>query len=90
MNAAESGIEIVWNHVMRGETEQAIEHFLEYGLATPLAEFLERPQRQFPLTLGEVYADPRVDAALNKDARRLEEMRAEVQALLQGPEWTDQ
>lgn len=80
----------VWNLVMRGETEQAIEHFLEHGLATPLAEWLERPQRQFPLTLGEVYADPRVDAALNGDERRLQEFRDEVQAMLQGPEWVDQ
>ena len=80
----------VWNHVMRGETGQAIDHFLEYELSRPLAEWLERPLRQFPLTLGEVYADPRVDAALNADARRLEEFRTEVQGMLQGPEWAIQ
>ena len=80
----------VWNHVMRGETEQAIEHFLEYGLAEPLSGWLERPQRQFPLTLGDVYADPRVEAALNEDDRRLQELRAEVQAMLQGPDWAAQ
>jgi hypothetical protein len=72
---------------MRGEVKQAVEHFLDYELAEPLSQDLHRVNRPFYTTLAPVYEDPRVAARLAEDAKRYEELRREVRAMLQRPEW---
>jgi len=76
-----------WDHVMRGRIDQAIEHYLRYELARPLSQDLHRVNKPFAATLGPVYNDTRVAAKLAEDRERYEQLRAEVRAMLQRPEW---
>ena len=79
-----------WNHLMRGDVEAAVAHYLEYEQADPLAQDLERHRRPLALTLAPVYEDPRVTARLAADAERFDELRDDVIAMLQRPEWSTQ
>jgi TolB-like protein/Tfp pilus assembly protein PilF len=76
-----------WDYLMRGEVEQAVGHYLEYGLARPLTADLHRVGKPFQATFGPVYEDPRVAARLAEDAERYAQLREEVRAMLQRPEW---
>jgi len=76
-----------WDLVMRGDIEQAVEHYLQYDVIEPLSQNLHRVDKQFAATLGPVYDDPRVAARLAEDAERFEQLREEVRAMLRRPEW---
>jgi TolB-like protein len=64
---------LTWDYVMKGETEKAI----------------DRPQKLLNAVFGPVYEAPRVAAGLAADAERYAEVREEVRAMLQRPEWNN-
>jgi hypothetical protein len=78
-----------WDYVMRGETEKAIDHYLEHELTAPLANNLDRHQRLNYVVFAQVYDDPRVAAGLAADAERYTVLREEVRAVLRRPEWNN-
>ena len=78
-----------WDFIMNGEVEQAIDHYLEYELAEPLANNLKRHRKLHYQFFGPVYEDPRVVAKLAEEAERFAEVREEVRAMLQRPEWNN-
>jgi len=80
---------LTWDYVMKGETEKAIDSYLEYELTAPLARNLDRPQKLLNAVFGPVYEAPRVAAGLAADAERYAEVREEVRAMLQRPEWNN-
>jgi hypothetical protein len=75
--------------VMKGETEKAIDSYLEYELTAPLARNLDRPRKLLKAVFGPVYEAPRVAAGLAADAERFAEVREEVRAMLQRPAWNN-
>jgi TolB-like protein len=75
------------NFLVNGETDKAIEHYLEHRLTRPLAKNLRRHERPMTQLYGPVYGDPRVAAALNEEGRRFAQWRDEVREMLRGPEW---
>jgi len=79
----------VWDYLMRGEVEQAIDHYLRYQLTEPLAQNLNRHRKLHYAVFGPVYEDPRVAAGLARDAERYAEVREEVRDMLQRPEWNN-
>jgi hypothetical protein len=74
---------------MKGETEKAIDSYLEYELTAPLAKNLDRHQKLLNAVFGPVYEDPRVAAGLAADAERFADLREEVRVMLQRPEWNN-
>jgi hypothetical protein len=78
----------LWSFVINGEIERAVDHYLEYELARPLADNLDRHRKLHYLFFAPVYEDPRVAAGLAADARRFAAVREEVRAMLQRPEWS--
>ena len=86
-NTDPSSGNITWDFLMRGDAEQAVDHFLEYELNEPLAKNLDRHRKNFYALYGPVYEDPRVAAKLIEDAERYAELREEVREMLRQPEW---
>lgn len=78
----------VMDYLMRGENEQAIEHYLQYEMTKPLARELERPSKPLYALYAPVYEDPRVAAQLAADAERYAVIRRDVIAMLHRPEWS--
>ena len=79
----------VWDYVMRGEIEQAVDHYLEHELTAPLAEKLDRHRKLHSAVFGPVYENPRIAAGLAADAERFAELQEDVRAMLQRPEWNN-
>jgi len=79
----------VWDYVMRGRIEEAVNHYLEHGLKEPLADNLNRHRKMHAALFGPVYEDPRVAASLAEDAERYSQLREEVRTMLQRPEWNN-
>ena len=75
------------DHLMKGDVDPAIEHFLEYELNQPLAKSLNRHHKRMYDLFGPVYEDPRVAARMNEDAKRFAVLREDVRDMLQQPEW---
>ena len=73
--------------LFNGKTEEAIEQYLEHRANVPIAQNLYRHHRYMPDMNRDLYADPRIDAALNDRARQVAEVREEVVAMLQTEEW---
>jgi TolB-like protein/Flp pilus assembly protein TadD len=78
-----------WDHVINGDVEQAVDHFLEYELAQPVAKNLTRHRKPLYAMFAPVYEDPRVAAKLVERAERFAEVRKDVQAMLQRSEWNN-
>jgi TolB-like protein len=78
-----------WDQLIMGNVEQAVDHFLEYELAQPVAKNLTRHRKPFYAMFAPVYEDPRVAAKLVERAERFAEVREDVQAMLQGPKWNN-
>jgi tetratricopeptide (TPR) repeat protein len=78
-----------WDYMMNGEVEKAVDHYLEYVLNQPLADYLDRHRKRFYSLFGPMYEDPRVAAGLASDAERYAEVRKEVQEMLRRPEWSN-
>ena len=76
-----------WDYLMNGEVDKAVDHYLEYELTEPLANNLDRHQKVHYAVFGPLYEDPRVAAKLAEEAERFAEVREEVRAMLQSPEW---
>jgi TolB-like protein len=76
-----------WGYLINGDTDKAIDHYLEYRLSLPLAQELDRINKPLYPLFAPVYEDPRVAARLAQDAGRFEQLRGQVQAMLQRPEW---
>jgi hypothetical protein len=76
-----------WDALMNGNVDQAVDHFLEYELAVPVAKDLNRHRKPFRQLFAPIYDDPRVAAKLIERAERFAEVREEVRAMLQRPEW---
>jgi TolB-like protein/cytochrome c-type biogenesis protein CcmH/NrfG len=75
------------HHVMMGNHEQAVEHFLRYDMKVPLSQNLDRAHKRLYAVFAPVYEDPRVIPVLARDAARYAELREEVVAMLQRSEW---
>jgi tetratricopeptide (TPR) repeat protein len=88
-NLDPSDSNITWDLLMRGQTEEAIEHYLEYEMQEPLAKNLDRHRKRFSALYGPVYDDPRAAAKLIEDAKRYAELREQVREMLQRPEWSN-
>ena len=78
-----------WDYLMNGEVDKAVDHYLEYELTEPLANNLDRHQKVHYAVFGPLYEDPRVAAKLAEEAERFAEVREEVRAMLQRPEWNN-
>jgi TolB-like protein/Flp pilus assembly protein TadD len=78
-----------WDYLMNGEVDKAIDHYLEYEINEPLAMNLDRHRKPHYAVFGPVYEDPRVAAKLNEEAERYAQVREEVRAMLQRPEWNN-
>jgi TolB-like protein/Tfp pilus assembly protein PilF len=76
-----------WNLVMNGETEKAADRYLEIELNKPLTYDLLRHTRRLYAFFAPVYEDPRVQAKLAEQSRRYEQIRADVRAMMEKPEW---
>ena len=79
----------VWDYVMRGQTEQAVDYYLEHVLTAPLANDLDRHRKMHYAVFAPVYEDMRVAAGLATDTERYAALREEVRAMLQRPEWNN-
>jgi TolB-like protein/tetratricopeptide (TPR) repeat protein len=77
----------IWNYVLTGQPEKAIDHYLEQRLTLPMARNLLRHQKRLVSIYGEVYADPRVMARQAELDKEFMALRSEVQEMLQGEEW---
>jgi hypothetical protein len=78
-----------WDYLMNGEVDKAVDHYLEYELTEPLANNLDRHRKVHYAVFGPLYEDPRVAAKLAEEAERFAEVREEVRAMLQRPEWNN-
>ncbi|MDX1460520.1 MAG: tetratricopeptide repeat protein [Xanthomonadales bacterium] len=77
----------IWDYLLNGQTDKAIEHYLEHRIDQPLARNLRRHLRPMKPLYGPVWDDPRVANALADEDRRLASLKDEVRDLLQGEEW---
>ncbi len=78
-----------WDYLINGDVEQAVDHFLKYELAEPVAKNLTRHTKPLYALNAPVYEDPRVAARLIERAERFAEVREEVRTMLQQPEWNN-
>ena len=78
-----------WDHLINGDVEQAIDHYLEYELAQPVAKNLSLHRKPYYALFAPVYEDPRVAAKLIERAERFAEVREDVRTMLQQPEWNN-
>ena len=67
-----------WSLVMNGDTEKAVDRYLEVDLTRPLTYNLLRHTKRLYAFFAPVYEDPRVQAKLAEQGRRYEQMRADV------------
>ena len=80
---------VVEDHIMRGETQQAIEVALNDDLSNPLATWPNRADfYRIPL-YAQVTADPTVAARLADLDRQKAKVREQVSEMLQRPEWQE-
>jgi len=77
----------IWDHLLKGEPDRAVERWLQYRAPSPLATNLERHKRFLDSLFRPVWGDPRVSAKLDDEARRFAALQDEVRAMLQRPEW---
>ena len=82
----ESGT-FIFDLVILGEYEAAVEHYLKYRLSRPLAQNLLMRRRLFEPLLGEVYNDPRVAARLSELDLEYKQLRKDVNEQMLEPEW---
>jgi hypothetical protein len=85
----EKSYNVTWDHLINGEVEQAVDHYLEYELTEPVAKNLTRHTKPLYAMFAPVYEDPRVAAKLVERAERFAEVRKDVQTMLQRPEWNN-
>ena len=78
---------LLFDLVILGELEAAIEHFLKDRLSKPLALNPLRHERRFEPVFGQVYSDPRVAARLTELDQEYQQMRKDVSELMLEPEW---
>jgi hypothetical protein len=78
---------LIFDLVILGEYEAAVEHYLEYRLSRPLAQNLLMHRRLFEPLLGQVYNDPRVVARLSELDKEYKQLRKQVSKLMLEPEW---
>lgn len=78
---------ILIDYVMLGETEQAIEYFLEDRLSQPMATNLSRHKKNFQRFYGSLYNEPRVAARLSELDQEFVQLQAEIRELMLEPEW---
>jgi tetratricopeptide (TPR) repeat protein len=86
---AASSYNYTWDYLINGDVEQAVDHYLEYELAEPVAKDLNRHRKPLYAMFAPVYEDPRVAAKLIERAERFAEVREDVRTMLQRPEWTN-
>jgi len=79
---------LLYDLVILGDLEVAIEHFLNDRLSRPMALNLQRHKRKFEHLFGQVYDDPRVAARLSQLDKDFEQLREEVGELMLEPDWS--
>ena len=77
----------IFDLIILGEYETAIEHYLKDRLSRPLAQNLLMHRRLFEPLLGPVYNDPRVAARLSELDKEYKQLRKEVSEMMLEPEW---
>jgi adenylate cyclase len=82
----EGGI-LIFDLVILGDYEAAVEHYLKDRLSRPFARNLLMHRRLFEPLLGPVYNDPRVAARLSELDKEYKQLRKDVSALMLEPEW---
>jgi len=78
---------LIFDLVILGDNEAAVEHYLNDRLSRPLARNLLMHRRLFEPLLGEVYNDPRVAARLSELNKEYKQLRKDVSKLMLEPEW---
>lgn len=74
--------------LIKGETQKAIDHYLEVRLQRPLARNLGLHRRHlYKSFYGPIYDDPRVAAKLAQLDKEFVQLRKDVAEELQKPEW---
>ena len=56
----------IWDHVLNGRTDQAIERYLQYRAGKPLASNLRRHKRYFKSLYGPVCPKSVMDAKISE------------------------
>jgi len=77
----------IWNYIMTGQPEKAIDHYLEQRLTMPMARSPTRHQKRMTSIYAEIYADPRVAARQAQLDKEYAQLREDVREMLQRPEW---
>jgi TolB-like protein/tetratricopeptide (TPR) repeat protein len=78
---------LVFDLVITGQHEEAVEHLLKDRLSQPMATNLRRHERRFKSLFGQVYFDPRVTTRLTELDREYAQLREDVGLLMLEPEW---
>jgi len=78
---------ILIDHVMLGETEQAIEYFLDDRLSQPMATNLGRHKRNSQQFYRSLYNEPNVAARLSELDQEFAHLQTEIRELMLEPEW---
>jgi len=82
----ESG-DYTMDYLMKGEVEQAIDHFLAHELNKPVSKNLGLHRKPLYALYAPVYEDERVAARLTERSELFAALRKDVGAMLQQPEW---
>jgi TolB-like protein/predicted Zn-dependent protease len=82
-----NGANAVIDPLFRGDIEGAVEQYLAFTEG-PVTNQLGEVRRPLETFFAPIYADPRVAARLAELDEEYRQVRADVQEMLQGPEWT--
>lgn len=80
--------DLIYDLVITGDIEAAVEHFLADRLSKPMALNLQRHKRRFEPLFAQVYNDPRVAVRIAELDREFEQLRDDVAELMLEPEWS--
>jgi len=78
---------LTWEAVISGDTDAAVEHYLEYRLSRPMATDVRRHKRGFAPFYSKIFADPRVAARLAEKDREFDQLRDTVGEMMLEPVW---
>ena len=79
---------LIFDLVLTGQLDAAVEHFLSDRLSRPMALDLYRHKQDLRPLFGPVYDDPRVATRLAELDREFMQLRKDVGEMLLEPEWT--
>ena len=75
------------NYLLIGDTQAAVDNFLNVRLNLPMASNLNRHKRRDKALYGPVYDDPAVATRLTQLDKEFSEVRDQVAQMVQEPEW---